>query len=267
MCGTVIVIALCPSFGYTRKDQTKGIMMKTVLITGANKGIGFEAAKQLAQLGYFVYLGSRDKTKGLDALNELKDLGISSVELVEIDITNITSIKQAKQELETKIDALDVLVNNAGIAGEKPQNISIVEIENLRKVFETNFFGTIQTTQQFIDLLKKSNEPRVVNVSSQLASLTFHSSLTGSNPTIEIYDAYSCSKTALNAFTVMLAKEFSNTNFKINSVEPGFTATDLNQFKGTQTVEQAAKAIVKYATLDNDGATGKYFNKEGEIPW
>src|ERR1035437_7130774 len=149
--------------------------MKTVLITGANKGIGFETAKQLAQLGYFVYVSSRDKTRGLDAITKLKDAGISNVELIEMDVTDIHSIKRAKQELETKIEVLDVLINNAGISGERPQNASGIELENVRKVFETNFFGVIQTTQQFIDLLKKSDEPRIVNVSSDLGSLTSHS--------------------------------------------------------------------------------------------
>jgi NAD(P)-dependent dehydrogenase (short-subunit alcohol dehydrogenase family) len=239
--------------------------MKTVLITGANKGIGFETAKQLAQLGYLVYLGSRDKIKGLDAINKLKGLGISNAELIEIDVTDINSIKQAKQELETKIEALDILINNAGIAGELPQNISSCEMENLRKVFDTNFFGAVQTTQQFIDLLKKSNEPRIVNVSSELGSLTLHSHT--QNPNYDLYDAYSCSKTALNAVTVMLANEFRNTKFKINSVTPGYTATDLNQFKGVQTAEQAAKVIVKYATLGDDGPTGKFYNNKGEIAW
>src|SRR5580658_10685026 len=103
--------------------------MRTVLITGANKGIGFETAKQLAQLGYFVYLGSREKIKGLDAVNKLKASGISNVESIEIDVTNMDSIKKAKQELENKIEALDVLINNAGIAGELPQNISTVAME------------------------------------------------------------------------------------------------------------------------------------------
>ena len=238
--------------------------MKTVLITGANKGIGFETARQLAQLGYFVYLGSRDKTKGLDAINKLKGLGISNVESIEIDVTNIHSIKRAKQELEPKIEALDVLINNAGISTGQPQNMSSIKMENLRKVFETNFFGSVQTTQQFIPLLKKSNEPRIINVSSELGSLAVHNNTI--NPNYEIYDAYSCSKTALNAFTVMLANEFRDTNFKINSVTPGYTATDLNHFRGTQTAEQGAKAIVKGATLDNDGPTGKFFRKE-EIPW
>ncbi len=238
--------------------------MKTVLITGANKGIGFETAKQMAQLGYFVYLGSRNKIKGLDALNKLKSLGISNVELIEIDVTNIRSIKKAKQELENQTEVLDVLINNAGIAGAMPQNISAGNIENLRNVFETNFFGAVQTTQQLIDLLKKSNSPIIVNVSSELGSLTIHNSR--QNPNFEIFDAYSSSKTALNAFTVLLANEFKNTNFKINSVSPGYTATDLNQYKGTQTVEQGAKFIVKYATLGIDGPTGGFF-KEEEIPW
>jgi len=240
--------------------------MKTVLITGANKGIGFETAKQMARLGYFIYLGSRDKTRGLEAVKKLKDQGISNVELIEIDVTNIDSIKRARQELENKIEALDVLINNAGIGGGMPQNISKVDIATLRKVFETNFFGAVQTTQQFIDLLKKSNEPIIVNVSSGLGSLTIQNSI--QNPNYKIYDVYSCSKTALNAFTVMLANELKDSNFKINSVSPGYTATDLNQFKGTETVEQGARPIVKYATLEDNGPTGKFFyQEEGEIPW
>lgn len=239
--------------------------MKTVLITGANKGIGFETAKQLAQSGYFVYLGSRNKIKGLEALEKLKALGINNVDCIEIDVTNINSIKSARKELEVKVKQLDVLINNAGIGGGQAQNLSTGEIENLRKVFDTNFFGAVQTTQQFIPLLKKSNEPRIVNVSSGLGSLTIHSST--QNPNYAIYDAYSCSKTALNAFTVLLAKEFRNTNFKINSVTPGYTATDLNHFQGTQTPEQAAKVIVKYATVDKDGPTGKFLKEDGEVDW
>ena len=239
--------------------------MKTALITGANKGIGFETARQLAQLDYFVYLGSRDKIKGLDALEKLKASGLDNVDCVEIDVTDIDSIKKAKQELESKIDVLDVLINNAGISGGQPQNMSSLEIENLRKVFDTNFFGAVQTTQEFIPLLKRSGEPRIVNVSSGLGSLTVHS--TTQNLNFALYDAYSCSKTALNAFTVMLANEYSDTNFKINSVTPGYTATDLNQHKGTQTVEQGAKVIVKYATVDNSGPTGKFLKEDDEIDW
>lgn len=239
--------------------------MKIALITGANKGIGFETARQLAELGFFVYIGSRDKSNGLEAVKTLKASGINNVDSIELDVTDPNSIKSARQELESKVQQLDVLINNAGIAGIQPQNISTGDIENLRRVFETNFFGAVQTTQQFLSLLKKSNEPRIVNVSSNLASLTLHSNTT--NPNQSIYDAYSCSKTALNAFTVLLAKEFKHSNFKINSVAPGYTATDLNNFQGTQTVAQAAKTVVTYATLDNDGATGKYFKEGGENAW
>ena len=241
--------------------------MKTVLITGANKGIGFETAKQMAQSGYFVYLGSRNKIKGSDAIKKLNELGILNVESIEIDVTNIDSIKRAKQALETKIEVLDILINNAGIAGEQPQTPSLIALENLREVFETNFFGVVQTTQQFIPLLKKSSDPQIINVSSSLGSLTLHSSPESNPASWGAYDAYGCSKTALNAFTVMLAYEFKGTNFKINSIAPGYTATDLNQHKGTQTVEQAARIIVKYAILTDDGVTGKYFKETGEIPW
>jgi NAD(P)-dependent dehydrogenase (short-subunit alcohol dehydrogenase family) len=237
--------------------------MKTILITGANKGIGFETARQLAQLGYFVYVGSRDKMKGLDAKKKLKDMGISNAEFVELDVTNIDSIQKAKETLESKIESLDVLINNAGISGGQPQNMSSIKMDDLRKVFDTNFFGAVQTTQQFIPLLKKSNEPRIVNVSSGLASLMYHTQ----NPNFGIYDAYSSSKTALNAFTVLLAKEFRNTNFKINSVEPGYTATDLNHFQGTQTVEEGVKAIVECATMEHNVPTGKFLKDEGEIDW
>jgi len=159
---------------------------------------------------------------------------------------------------------LDVLINNAAISGGADQGFSTGNMENLRKVFETNFFGAVQTTQQFLGLLKKSTEPVIVNVSSELGSLTVHSSTL--NPNYKIFDAYSSSKTALNAFTVMLANELRDANFKINSVSPGYTATDLNQHRGTQTVEQGAKFIVKYATLGIDGPTGGFFREE-EIPW
>lgn len=238
--------------------------MKTVLITGANKGIGFETARQMAQLGYFVYLGSRDQKNGSEAINQLKAQGISNVELIEIDVTDIDSIKKATQALESKIGALDILINNAGIAGDLPQDFITGSIENLRKIFETNFFGAVQTTQQFIPLLKKSAEPTIVNVSSELGSLTIHS--TTDNPNYSIFDAYSSSKTALNSFTVLLANQFKDTNFKINSVTPGYTATDLNQHQGTQTVEQGAAWVVKCATLEGEGRTGKFFREE-ELPW
>ncbi len=240
--------------------------MKSAFVTGANKGIGFETAKQLTELGYFVYIGSRDKAKGIEAIEKLKALGFSNVDCIELDVTDINSIKSARQELEVKTQHLDILINNAGIRGEVPQPASKVPIERLRLVFETNFFGAVQTTQVFMDLLKKADQPRIVNVTSDLASLTNHS-----DPTWKFYpfksSAYSPSKTALNAYTVMLAFELKDTSFKVNCVNPGHTATDFNNYKGEKPIEQGASVIVKYATLDKDGATGKFFSEEGETAW
>lgn len=239
--------------------------MKTVLITGANKGIGFETARQLAQLNYFVYLGSRNQAQGAEAVKKLNDLGITNAEALLIDVTDLASVQQARQELETKIGCLDVLINNAGTPGDQPQNISTCDLNNLRKIFETNYFGAIQTTQQFLPLLRKSEQPSIVNVSSEVGSLTLHTSF-GRNPNWNNFHAYGSSKTALNTFTVMLANELSSTNFNVNSVTPGYTATDLNQFQGAKTVEQGVHPIVKLATLP-PGTTGKFFREEGEVPW
>lgn len=238
--------------------------MKNVLITGANKGIGFEAARQLARLGYFVFIGSRNKKNGEEAISKLKAMGISGVDLLEIDVTDFSSIIKAESALSHKIDALDVLINNAGIAGEQPQSASMVEMDNLRQVFETNFFGVVQTTQQFLPLLKKAKSPLIINVSSELGSLKTH--LQTKNPNYLNYDAYSCSKTALNAFTVMLAGALKDTPIKVNSATPGHSATDLNQHSGTQTAEQGAKFIVNCITTEKANVSGKFF-KEAELPW
>jgi NAD(P)-dependent dehydrogenase (short-subunit alcohol dehydrogenase family) len=240
--------------------------MKSALVTGANKSIGFETAKQLAQLGYFVYIGSRDKPKGFKAIEDLKAMGLTNVDCIQLDVTDINSIKAARQELEGKTQKLDILINNAGISGGFPQRATKVTIDTLRLVFETNFFGIVQVTQEFIELLKKSDQPRIVNVTTELSSLTNHSDANWKFAQFKPA-AYGPSKTALNAYTVMLAVELKDTNFKVNCVCPGFTATDFNNHQGTKTVEQGAKAVVKYATLDKDEATGKFFSEEGEIAW
>lgn len=236
---------------------------KVALVTGANKGIGFETAKQLANLGYFVFLGCRDKQNGQKAIAELN---LPNAEVVELDVTKLTTIQSAADYIKSKFGQLDVLVNNAGILGQMPQQASNNTIENLKDIFETNFFGVVQTTQTFLGLLKQSAAPRIVNVSSDLGSLTQNS-----NPEYPFYEVkllgYNSSKTALNAFTVMLAYELKDTNFKVNSVNPGFTATDLNGHTGTQSAEQSAKIIVKYATLDTSAPTGKFISDYGETPW
>ena len=240
--------------------------MKSAIVTGANKSIGFEIAKQLAQLGYFVYLGSRDNTKGLKAIKNLNAIGLLNVDCIQLDITDLNSIKAARQQLESKIQNLDILINNAGISGGFPQPATKVSIDTIRLVFETNFFGTVQVTQEFIELLKKSDQPRIVNVTTELSSLTNHS-----NPNWKFAQfkpaAYGPSKTALNAYTVMLADELKDTNFKVNCVCPGFTATDFNNHRGDKKVEDAASVIVKYATLGQYGPTGKFLSEEGETAW
>ena len=240
--------------------------MKTVLITGANKGIGFETAKQLAQLNCFVYLGSRNKEHGLEAILKLRELGISNVECLLLDVTDNKSVRQARQELEGKIGALDILINNAGIGGVLPQDFSVLDMENLRNIFETNFFGVIQTTQQLLPLLRKSERASIINVSSEVGSLSALSIPAG-NPSRDKFHAYGSSKTALNAFTVMLANELRGSGISVNSVTPGHTATDLNQFQGTRTVEQGAMPIVKLATQPGQAATAKFFKEGGEAAW
>jgi NAD(P)-dependent dehydrogenase (short-subunit alcohol dehydrogenase family) len=244
----------------------KKMIMKTVLITGANKGIGFETARQLAQLGFFVYLGSRDKELGLKSIQKLNDLGITNVGCIVIDVADKNSVRQARQELEAKISSLDILINNAGIGGDLPQDFTTCDLENLRRIFDTNFFGAIQTTQEFLPLLRKSKQSSIINISSEVGSLTALST-PGGKSSRDKFHAYGSSKAALNAFTVMLANELRESCISVNSVTPGHTATDLNQFHGTKTVEQGATPIVKLATESHPGITAKFFKDGGEALW
>jgi NAD(P)-dependent dehydrogenase (short-subunit alcohol dehydrogenase family) len=241
--------------------------MKKVLITGANKSIGFETTRQLLQQGYFVYLGSRDQTNGEQAIAKLKAEGFDNVELLLIDVSNPASVEAASK----KVAELDVLINNAGILGGMQQTPTTTPLATIKEVFNTNFFGVINVTQHFIDVLKKSPEPRIVNVTSGLGSLTLHS-----DPNWKYYQvkgaAYGPSKTALNAYTVHLAYELRDTAFKVNAVDPGYTQTDFNHHNGPGTVEDAAAIIVKYATIGADGPTGRYFSNDidtadQESPW
>jgi len=242
--------------------------MKTVLITGANKSIGFETAKQLLDLGYYVYLGSRDLEKGAEAVAQLNS---KNAEAIKIDVSNEQSVTEARKIIGSKTDSLDVLINNAGISGGFPQSPSITSIETMREVFDTNFFGAIQVTNAFMDLLKKSDAPRIVNVTSGLGSLTLHN-----DPSWKFYNyksaAYGPSKTALNAYTITLAFELKDTAFKVNVVDPGYAATDFNRHSGPRNVSDAAKDIVKFAILDENGPTGKFFSidnnpETGDSPW
>ncbi|HEV8511744.1 MAG TPA: SDR family oxidoreductase [Cyclobacteriaceae bacterium] len=245
--------------------------MKTALVTGANKSIGFEVARQLAQKGIYVFLGSRDLKNGREAVNKLIAEGLNNVEAIRLDITNDESVKSARLEIGKKTKVLDILINNAGIYGGYPQAALDATVDQFKAAYDANVYGIVRVTQAFIDLLKKSSEPRIVNVSSSQGSITLHS-----DPSYKYYDykgaVYLSSKSAMNMYTVVLAYELKDTNFKINAVCPGYTKTDFNGHRGTGTVDDAGKRILKYALIDKDGPTGKFFSEEnnpktGEIPW
>ena len=249
----------------------KTIKMKTALVTGANKSIGFEAAKQLAQKGIYVYLGSRDMGNGIEAVNKLKAEGINNLEAIQLDVTNDEMVKEARKVIGIKTKSLDILINNAGIFGGYPQSAFDATVEQFKEAYDANVYGVLRVTQAFIDLLKKSSEPRIVNVSSSQGSITLHS-----DPSYKYYDykaaVYLSSKAALNMYTVVLAYELKNTSFKVNAICPGYTKTDFNGHRGPGSVEDAGKRIVKYALIDKNGPTGKFFSEEnnpetGEIPW
>jgi NAD(P)-dependent dehydrogenase (short-subunit alcohol dehydrogenase family) len=241
-------------------------MMKKVLITGANQGIGLETARQLLEKDFFVFIGCRNEAKGEEAATRLIKQGYRHLAVVVIDVTDNASVQKAFEQVNRKTEVLDILINNAGIRGAVPQQPSTVPLAQIKEIFETNFFGVIRTTQTFLPMLKQSSQPRIVNVTSDLASLTRHN-----DPSWKYYHfkgaGYGPSKSALNAYTVSLAYELRDTLFKVNAVNPGHTATAFNNYGGTKSAEDAAEVIVKYALLDDDGPTGKFFSDEEETPW
>jgi NAD(P)-dependent dehydrogenase (short-subunit alcohol dehydrogenase family) len=235
--------------------------MTTTLITGANKGIGYETARQLIAAGHTVYVGARDAERGRRAAQEL------GARFVLLDVTDDASVAAAAKTVEAE-GGLDVLINNAGIESRTPDNsvptAETVTADQMRNTFETNVFGVVRVLHAFLPLLQRSAAPVVVNVSSGLASLT---ALSDPDHPAHFYPgvAYPASKTAVNMLTVQFAKAFPA--MRINSVEPGFTKTDLNGNTGTQTVEQGAEIIVRMAQIGPDGPTGGYFDVHGRLPW
>ncbi|NWC96803.1 MULTISPECIES: SDR family oxidoreductase [unclassified Pseudomonas] len=237
---------------------------RIALVTGANKGIGLRLVEKLADAGLKVYLASRDAERGRLALDSLRQ-GERDIRMLGLDVTDEASLHQAAAYLTETEGRLDILVNNAGAALDRASPTE-ANLKLLRATFEVNVFGVIATTQVFMPLLRQSALPVIVNVSSDMGSLGLHS-----NPAFEFFKfnslAYNASKTALNAFTVMLAKELKEQGFKVNSVNPGFTATDLNGYRGYGTVDEAASTLFKYAMLDASGPTGGYFDRNGTLPW
>lgn len=235
--------------------------MTTTLITGANKGLGYETARRLIAAGHTVYIGSRDAERGKRAAERL------GARLVVLDVTDEDSVTAAAAAIEAD-GGLDVLVNNAGIESRTPDGGVIgaadATAEHVREVFETNVFGVVRVLHAFVPLLRRSANAVIVNLSSGLASLA-HVSAPGSPAYAYPGVAYPASKTAVNMLTVQYAKAFPD--MRINAVEPGYTATDLNAHTGTQTVEEGAEIIVRMARLGPDGPTGTYMDVSGPIPW
>lgn len=240
---------------------------KIALITGANRGIGLETARQLGAQGITVLLAARDQAKAEAAADELKKEGIDA-RAVKLDMNNPADYAAVTAKIEKEFGVLDILVNNAGIFLDQrgPNATSTTSEEVLRKTFDTNFFGVVGLTQALLPLLRKSKAGRIVNLSSILGSLTLHSTK-GST----IYDAktfaYNASKTALNAFTVHLAHELAGTKIKVNSAQPGWVKTEMGGEGATLEIADGAKTSVKLATLPEDGPTGGYFHLGETLPW
>jgi NAD(P)-dependent dehydrogenase (short-subunit alcohol dehydrogenase family) len=242
------------------------------LVTGANKGIGLQIAKDLAGHGLTVLVGSRNLEQGELAA---KSVG-ADARALQLDVTSQASIDAAAARIRDELGRLDVLVNNAAIshAGQpgrsleevaKSGRLSVVSEDEVRAVFDTNVFGVIAVTQAMLPLLRQAPAARIVNVSSTSGSLTMNSD--PANPHRAMFGTYSASKTALNALTVAFAADLEPAGIKVNSACPGFTATDLNNFQGTRTVQQAAREPVRLALLEADGPTGTFSNEDGPVPW
>lgn len=238
----------------------------TALVTGANKGIGYEIAVGLGALGWSVGIGARDDGRREDAVERLRAAGVDAFG-VPLDVTDDASVTAAARLIEERAGRLDVLVNNAGITGGMPQEPTRVDPDIIRTVVETNVLGVIRVTNAVLPLLRRSASPRIVNMSSSVGSLTRQAGVGGEQTTGPVAAAYSPSKTFLNGVTVQYARELAGTNILINLACPGYVATDLNGFHGVRTPEQGAAIAVKLATLPDDGPTGKFFEDAGEVPW
>ncbi len=240
---------------------------KIAFITGANRGIGFETAKGLGELGIKLVLGVRDLAKGAVAAKELQALGYQA-EAIHYDASQAKSADDAFEHLNKHYGKLDILVNNAGILQEPlmGSNSSTVGIQVLKETFQTNLFAVIDLTQKLLPLIKKAPAGRIVNLSSILASLTLHSMPNSPIDPAKAF-AYNASKTALNAYTVHLAHELRDTNIKVNSAHPGWVKTELGGSNAPMELADGGKTSVLLATLASDGATGGFSHQGEALPW
>ncbi len=244
-------------------QQTK----KIALITGANKGIGVEVARQLGELGIIVLVGARDLARRDEAVKRLREESIEAVG-VPLDVTRQDTINAAASYIDTTYGKLDILVNNAGISLPAGRALpSELDIATFRAIYETNVFGVFAVTKAMLPLLRLSEAGRIVNMSSNMGSLGLFSDPESFFAKMPPLLAYNSSKTALNGITVAFANELRNTAIKVNSVSPGYCATDLNDHQGFSTPQEGAKIAVRFATLAADGPTSGFFEDKGIVPW
>jgi NAD(P)-dependent dehydrogenase (short-subunit alcohol dehydrogenase family) len=227
----------------------------TTLITGANKGLGYRTAERLIEAGHDVWLTARDPDSGRQAASEL------NARFVQLDVTDDASVAAAARMVADR-GGVDVLINNAGIADRTP--VAETGASDVERLLDTNVLGPVRMLVAFTPLLDASASPAVVNVSSSVGSLAMASDEQGPYAGLNLL-AYPASKAALNMLTIQWAK--AHPRWRVNSADPGFTATDLNQFRGTQTIEEGTDAIVLLATAGADGPTGGFFGREGQVPW
>jgi NAD(P)-dependent dehydrogenase (short-subunit alcohol dehydrogenase family) len=238
---------------------------RIALVTGANKGIGFEIARQLAQAGVAVIIGARDPARASAAVGVLSDAGLP-VQSTTLDLNDLPSIAATAETIRTEHGRLDILVNNAGIVDTEDGPPTSSSPEAARRIMNTNFVGTLAVTQAMLPLLRLSSAARIVNLSSSLGSLTLNG-----DPSSPYYSArligYNASKAALNMLTVQLAQELRDTPHVINSVSPGYVKTDLTGQNGFMTPEEGAKLPVEYALLGDDAVSGRFVEASGTTPW
>jgi NAD(P)-dependent dehydrogenase (short-subunit alcohol dehydrogenase family) len=238
-------------------------MKKVALVTGANKGIGYEVARQLAASGCIALLGARNATLGKEAAAKLTAERLD-VRFVQLDVTSFATIASAAESIGADFGHLDILVNNAGINDRGDGAAPTAQLDAVERVLRANFLGALAVTQAMLPLLRKSAAGRIVNVSSGLGSLARSAQ---PNPSSTNLIGYSASKAALNMLTVQLARLLGDTPIKVNSAAPGYTATALNDFRGTQTIPEGAAEAVRLALLPDDGPTGTFSERSGIVPW
>lgn len=238
---------------------------KIALITGANKGIGYEAARQLVAEGITVLMGSRNPQLGEAAAGKLKAEG-ADAQFIELDVTKPETITKAAEEIRAQHGRLDILINNAGVVEKGDGPPSVADLDAVRRVLDVNFFGVLAVTQAMLPLVRKAASGRIVMVSSGLGSLTWNADPNWSFASIKPL-GYNGSKAILNMLTVQLAWELRDTPIKVNTVNPGYTATDLNGNSGTQTIEEGAAETIRQSLVPDDAPTGGFFETGGVVPW